>query len=57
MDNPHIGSSFDDFLKEEGLYEDARAAAVKRVVGWQIAGGMKVEVIINSGRPKVQRTP
>jgi hypothetical protein len=21
--NPHIGSSLDDFLKEEGLYEDA----------------------------------
>lgn len=29
--NPHIGSSLDDFLKEEGLYEDATNYAVKRV--------------------------
>lgn len=30
--NPHIGTSLDAFLKEEGLYEDvlARAAAKKR---------------------------
>jgi antitoxin HicB len=56
MDNPHIGSSFDDFLEEEGLYEDARTAAVERVVAWQGAGMMRVEVIIKTGQPKVKRT-
>jgi hypothetical protein len=27
-----IGSSFDDWLREEGLYEQATAAAIKRVL-------------------------
>lgn len=36
MANPHIGSSFDDFLEEEGISEEVRAAAVKRVLAWQI---------------------
>ena len=26
----HIGSNFDDFLKEEGMHEEVTAAAVKR---------------------------
>ncbi len=38
--NPHIGSSFDDFLKEEGLYEDATNYAVKRVLAWQLEKAM-----------------
>ena len=36
MVSPHIGSSFDDFLQEEGLYEEVTAAAVKQVLAWQI---------------------
>lgn len=36
MTNSYIGSSFDDFLKEEGIYEEVRAAAVKEVLAWQI---------------------
>ena len=31
-----LGSNFDDFLKEEGLYEDATNYAVKRVLAWQV---------------------
>ena len=34
--NSHIGSSLDDFLKEEGLYEDATDYAVKRMLAWQV---------------------
>jgi antitoxin HicB len=34
--NKHIGSSFDDFLKEEGIREDVMVHAVKRVLAWQI---------------------
>jgi hypothetical protein len=30
--NPHIGSDFDDFLHEEGLFEEVEAAAIKKVV-------------------------
>ena len=36
MTNPHIGSSFDDFLVEEGIYEEVTAEAVKRVIAWQL---------------------
>ena len=31
-----VGSSFNDFLKQEGDYETAQAVAVKRVLAWQI---------------------
>ena len=41
----HIGSSFDDFLSEEGQLEAASAVAVKRVVAWQIAQAMKEQGI------------
>jgi antitoxin HicB len=30
--NPHLGSDFDDFLVEEGIYDEAQAIAVKRVL-------------------------
>lgn len=36
MKNKHIGSDFDDFLKDEGLLEDVRAGATKRVIAYQI---------------------
>jgi len=39
--NPHIGSSLDDFLKTEGLYEDATNHAVKRVLAWQVEKAMQ----------------
>lgn len=32
-----MGSSIDDFLKEEGIFEEAQAEAVKEVVAWQLA--------------------
>jgi predicted XRE-type DNA-binding protein len=37
----HIGSSLDDFLKEEGNYEETQALAIKEVVVWQLTEAMK----------------
>lgn len=37
----HIGSRFDGFLAEEGLLEEVSATAIKRVIAWKIAEGMK----------------
>ncbi|MGQ3890231.1 XRE family transcriptional regulator [Legionella sp. CNM-1927-20] len=34
--NQHIGSSFDEFLDEEGLLTETSAEALKRVIAWQI---------------------
>ncbi|MBY0504866.1 MAG: helix-turn-helix domain-containing protein [Bryobacteraceae bacterium] len=41
MSQKHMGSSIDDFLKEEGIFEEAQALAVKEVVAWQLAEAMK----------------
>jgi antitoxin HicB len=41
MNKKHIGSKFDDFLKEENLLEQVHAAAIKRVVAFQIEQEMK----------------
>ncbi|MBK7849412.1 MAG: XRE family transcriptional regulator [Zoogloea sp.] len=41
----HIGSNFDDFLKEEGMHEEVTAAAVKRVIAWQFAQAMKAQKV------------
>lgn len=46
--NKHIGSNFDDFLKEEGLFDDASAIAVKRVIAWQIDKAMKAKGVNKS---------
>jgi len=43
--NPHFGSSFDDWLKEQGLYEEVTTHAIKRVLAWQIEQAMKAEGI------------
>jgi DNA-binding phage protein len=37
----HLGSTLDDFLREEGIYESAKAEAVTRVISWQIAEEMR----------------
>ncbi|WP_122665604.1 XRE family transcriptional regulator [Pseudomonas viridiflava] len=39
--NKHIGSDFDDFLLEQDLAEEVTAAALKRVISWQLAETMK----------------
>lgn len=36
MKKKHVGSSFDDFLKEELIFDHSSAVAVKRVIAWQI---------------------
>jgi len=41
MKNKHLGSSFDDFLEEEGLRAETEAAAIKRVIAYQIEMEMK----------------
>jgi hypothetical protein len=43
--NPHIGSSLNEFLKEEGILEEARAIALKDAVAWQIQQAMENEKI------------
>lgn len=41
VNQQHAGGYFDDFLKEEGIFEEANVYAVKKVIAWQIAEEMK----------------
>lgn len=43
--NPQIGGRFDDWMKAEGLYEDATHRAIKAVLAWQLAQSMKAQNI------------
>lgn len=45
MSKKHMGSSIDDFLKAEGIFEEAQAEAIKEVVAWQLAEAMKQQKI------------
>ena len=47
--NPHRGSSVEGFLREEGLYEEASARAIKEVLAWQIEQEME-----RQGIPKAE---
>ena len=40
MKKKNIGSSFDDWLREEGIYEETTAVAIKRVLARQISQEM-----------------
>lgn len=43
--NKHIGSSLNDFLKEEGILEEARTIAIKEALAWQVQQAMEKENI------------
>lgn len=45
MSKKHMGTSIDDFLKQEGIFEEAQVQAVKEVVAWQLAEAMKKKKI------------
>jgi antitoxin HicB len=51
-----IGSSFDSFLKEEGIYEDTQAAAIKKVLAWQIEKEMTAQRITKSSMARRMKT-
>jgi len=61
--NQHWGSTLDDFLREEGIRDAARAEAVTRVVAWQLAQEMerqgiskaRLAELMNTSRAQVDR--
>ena len=59
MKNPHIGSSFESFLEEHGIRDEAMDLAQKRVLAWQIAEAMKeggIKKIDMAERMRTSRT-
>ena len=63
MSKKHLGSSVDDFLKEDGIFEETQAQAIKEVVAWQFAEEMKkrkisknkMAVMLKTSRTQVDR--
>jgi len=61
MSDQHMGSSIDDFMKEEGLFEEAQA--IKEVIAWQLADAMKkrkisknkMALLLKTSRTQVDR--
>ena len=54
--NPHMGSSLDDFLKEEGTFEELQVQAIKEVVAWQLDEAMKKKNVSKARLAKLLRT-
>jgi len=63
MSKKNLGSSIDSLLKEEGIFEEAQAQAVKEVVAWQLAEAMKkkkisknrMAILLKTSRTQVDR--
>lgn len=51
-----IGSSLDDFLKEDRTYEEVTAKAIKRVIARQLVGVMRQENMTKATLAKRMRT-
>ena len=56
MKKESVGSSFDSWLQEEGMYEEATSVAVKRVLARQICARMEEQQISKSAMAKRMHT-
>ncbi|HXR35124.1 MAG TPA: hypothetical protein VN754_04210 [Candidatus Binataceae bacterium] len=56
MSKKHMGSSIDDVLKEEDIFEETQAQAIKEVVAWQLAEAMKKRKISKSKMAALLKT-
>lgn len=54
--HPRHGSTLDSFLKEEGVLEQFRAAAVKEVIAWQIQQAMKKRKLTKNKMAELMQT-
>ena len=54
--NQHVGSSLDDFLKEEGVLEETRTIAIKEAVVWQVQQAMAKDNITKVEMARRMRT-
>lgn len=56
MTNKHIGSSFDDFLEEEGILAETNAVAIKRVIAWEIQQKIDNEHLSKTKMARLMKT-
>ena len=53
----HVGSSFDEFLTDEGLLSEAETTAVKRVIAYQLSQFMEENKLSKSAMAKRMQWP
>ena len=51
-----IGSAFDDFLKEEGIFDAVQAGALKKVVAHQLGEAMKAQKLTKVAMARRMKT-
>ena len=56
MSRKNLGSSIDDFLKKENIFEEAQAQAIKEVVAWQLGQAMRKKKISKTRMAALLRT-
>ena len=56
MSNKHIGSDFNEFLQEDGIYEEVNDIAIKRVIAYQLEQEMKAQNITKSKMAELMKT-
>lgn len=56
MKKKNIGSTLDSFLREEGMYEEVSATAIKRVVARQVEAAMKQKGLTKSAMAREMHT-
>jgi hypothetical protein len=56
MKKKNLGSSFDSWLREEGIYEETTSVAIKRVLARQVEAAMKERKFSKAEMPKRMRT-
>ncbi|MGK9169211.1 helix-turn-helix domain-containing protein [Inquilinus limosus] len=54
--NPHIGESFASFLRDEGIYDEVTATAIKRTLALQIEHEMAAQNISKSEMARRMKT-
>lgn len=56
MKNKHIGSDFEDYLREEGLLAEVQTLAIKRVIAWQLQEEMKKKSLTKTALAQQMKT-
>jgi predicted XRE-type DNA-binding protein len=53
---PNMKSDFDEFLKDEGMYEEVNDVAIKRVIAYQLEQEMKAQKISKTKLAQMMHT-
>jgi hypothetical protein len=56
MSKTHIGSNFNNFLKEDGIYEETNDIAIKRVIAYKLEQEMKAQKVTRTKMAEMMKT-